>query len=83
MSLLFCLISLPYSLLFTDLKQTSWKGLGLPGLSTVIGLGFIGGLHCASFFVGILKMNVLVIDSCMVAYSMRTKVKYEEPVDHS
>ena len=76
------LIPVPYSLLFTDLKLTSQTGLGLAGLSAVIGLG-LSWLDGASFLLvlsrGIFWLLIPAWRGIFNAY----KVKYEEPVDHS
>ena len=74
------LIHAPYSLLFPDLKQTSQTGFRITWSEFS---NWIVWVRWCKFFAGALMRNYLVIDSCMVAYSMRTKVKYEEPADHS
>ena len=76
------LIPVPYSLLFTDLKQTSQTVFRITWSECSNWIGIVWVRWC-QFFAGALKMNILVIDSCVAAYSMSTKVKYEEPVDHS
>ena len=72
----------PLLTFFTEPKQTSRKGVGLPRLSAVIGLG-LSGLDGASFLL-VLSRGIfwLLIPAWRGIFNVY-KVKYEEPVDHS